>query len=210
MPVSHNPLRRAFDALRGGRLVRHSIPNLLHDLRYGAPLGGSVDSRFRELGQHRVESTDWHDLRSMFAHPLARPTPEDVIVDVGCGKGRALAFFHELTGGRNRIVGLELDPDVAAATRKRFAGRSRIEVLTGDALELLPSEGTLVYLANPFDEPVVRRFAERLLRGDLWLERLRVIYFNPAYEDVFRDAGFTAQPLVSSMGATLLLPPSRA
>lgn len=208
MPVSRNPLRRALDALRGGRLIRHSIPNLLRDLPYGGPLGGSIPSRFKELGQHRVESTDWADLATMFAHPLARPRPDDVIVDVGCGKGRALAFFAQRTKGRNRIVGLELDPEVAEGTRRRLRRLSSVEVVTGDAVANFPADATLVYLCNPFDEPIVERFAARLLRGDVALDRLRIVYFNSAYADVFRAAGFSVEPLPASTRAALVRPPA--
>ena len=36
-------------------------------------------------------------------------------------------------------------------------------ILCGDATELLPPDGTVFYLFNPFDESVMRRFAEAML-----------------------------------------------
>ena len=208
MPVSRNPLRRALDALRGGRLLRRSLPNVLCDLPYGGWLGGSIPPRYLDLGQHSVESTDWADLHALFSHPLTRPRPDDVIVDVGCGKGRALAFLARLTRGRNRIVGLELDPEVAESTRVRMRRLESVEVVPGDAVERFPADGTLVYLANPFAEDVVERFAARLLRGDVALDRLRLVYFNSAYADVFARAGFAVEPLRASMRAVLVHRPA--
>ena len=208
MPVARNPIRRAIDALRGGRLLRRTLPNLLRDLSFGGYLGGSIPTRFRELDAHNVESTDWWDLETMFAHPEAAPTAADGIVDVGCGKGRALAFFVRATRGRNRIVGIELDPDVARDTRARFRAHSRVEVVTGDATTLMPPDATLVYLSNPFGPEVVRRFAERVARENAQPDRLRVVYWNSAYADVFGDLGWRVGELPASTRAALLRPPA--
>ena len=208
MPVARNPIRRAIDALRGGRLLRRTLPNLVRDLSFGGYLGGSIPTRFRELDAHNVESTDWWDLETLFAHPEAAPAPGDVIVDVGCGKGRALAYFVRATRARNRIVGIELDPEVARGTRARFRAYPRVEVLTGDATALMPPDATLVYMCNPFGPEVVRRFAERVARENARPDLLRVVYWNSAYADVFRELGWRVSPLRASARAALLRPPA--
>ena len=84
----------------------------------------------------------------------------DVLVDVGCGKGRVIISGLG-RGFTNRIVGLELDEDVAAATRKRLTSYPNVTVLTGDAVENLPEDGTLFYLFNSFEQPIVTRFKAR-------------------------------------------------
>jgi SAM-dependent methyltransferase len=207
MPVARNPLRRAIDALRGGRLLRRTLPNFIRDLPFGGYLGGSIPTRFRERDAHNVESTDWWDLDRMFAHPDAVPLPGEVIVDVGCGKGRALAYFVRATRARNRIVGIELDPDVARATRDRFRAHPQVEVIAGDATQLMPRDATLVYMCNPFGPEVVRRFAELLVAEAEGLEHLRIVYWNSAYVEIFQDLGWQASPLPASTRAALLRPP---
>ena len=209
MPVSSNPFVRARDALRNGRLFRRVIPNLLHDIRWGAYLGGSIPSPFPELGAFRTESSDWADLEKLFAHPDARPRPDDVIVDAGCGKGRTLAFFARLTRGRNRVVGIEINPVVAQAARRRFRREKRIEVLTGDAVELLPPETTLLYLSNPFDEAIMRRLVARIHAIPGALDRLRVVYHHDQSTLPFVERGWTVEPLSPEvrMHSSLLRPP---
>ena len=211
MPVSRNPLRRALDALRGGRLIRHSLPNLLRDLRYGAPLGGSKATPYRHLGAHHTESTDWFDLDLMFRQPEVGVRPDDVLVDVGCGKGRALAFWLGRTSGRNRIVGIELDPEIAEATRRRFARHRAITVLPGDGVALLPEESSLLFLCNPFEPEVLVRLAERAERLPAAREgRLRVVYYNCAYHRTLTARGWELDPLPATMRAAVLRPPRAA
>ena len=195
MAIPRNPLKRARDLLRG-RLVQRSLPNLVRDIRYGGYLGGSVFSPFRAQGMHDVESTDWADLATLFGRPSSRPRPDDVIVDVGCGKGRTLAFFHEATRGRNRVVGIEIHPAIGAATRRRFRGVGRVEVLVGDALELLPADATLLYLCNPFDEPLVRRFVALLHEKSTRLAETRIVFHHCSGFFIlpFLQRGWTVEP----------------
>lgn len=209
MPVSRNPFLRARDALRNGRLFRRVIPNLLHDIRWGAYLGGSLESPFHDLGAFRTESSDWADLARLFAHPDARPRPDDVIVDAGCGKGRTLAFFARLTGGRNRVVGIEINPAVAEAARRRFAGVGRVEVLTGDAPALLPHETTLLYLSNPFDEATMRRLVDQMHASLSRLDRVRVVYHHDLFTGPFVERGWSAERLSPEvrMHSSVLRPP---
>ena len=208
MPVARNPIRRVVDALRGGRLIRRALPNLLRDLRYGGYLGGSIPSRFRALGMHATESTDWWDLEQMFSHPDTVPRAGDVIVDVGCGKGRVLGYFARVTRGANRVVGIEIDPDIGARTQRRMRGLRSVEVVVGDAIELLPPDASLIYFANPFEEEIVRRFAEALEERSTRLADVRIVYFNSAYTGPFVERGWRSEPLRASMRAVLLRPPA--
>ena len=185
---------------------------MLRDLRYGTYLGGSIPSPFRREGLHDTESTDWKDLAGMFGRPSARPRAGDVIVDIGCGKGRTLAFFHELTRGNARVVGIEINPDVGAATQRRFRGIGRIEVLVGDALELLPHDATLIYMCNPFDEPLVRRFVALLHERATRLAEVRVVCMHFSGHAVlpFLQRGWKPEPIPRTIVAgrtVILLPP---
>jgi hypothetical protein len=151
--------------------------NMLRDLRYGAPLGGTIKSRFEHLGAHDVGNADYDDLALLFAE--AGVTPNDVLVDVGAGKGRALNWFIGRYPGVS-IYGIELDPEVCARTAKRLRRFDNVTVLCGDATKMLPAEGTVFYLFNPFGDEVMREFLAALLRLDPPASGRprRVVYLN--------------------------------
>ena len=169
------------------------IRNALRDLRYGGLLGGTVRSRYEHLGAHDVGNADYDDLAILFAAADVRP--DDVIVDVGAGKGRALNWLLRHHPG-NRIVGIELDPEICAATAARLRKHPQVEVVCGDAIELLPADGTLFYLFNPFEADVMERFRDRLAELRAGLGGTRIVYYNVKALDLFEnDPRFAVTPL---------------
>ena len=81
------------------------------------------------------------------------------LLDVGCGKGRVLAYFL-WQGLPGRVTGVELDPEMAAVARSWSAKYDRIRVVEGSVLDLDLSPFTHFYLFNPFDPNVLGRFIE--------------------------------------------------
>jgi len=165
------------------------VRSALRDLRYGRPLGGTVRSRYAHLGAFHATNSPYEDLDRVFAG--VDVGPDDVVVDVGCGKGRSLNW---LLGRfpRNRIVGVELDPELCAQTARRLRRHTNVLVVCGDATELIPPEGTVFYLFNPFDAEVTARFARALLaRG----RPARIVYYNAKFLDAFADPRFTVREL---------------
>ncbi len=161
----------------------------LRDLRYGRPLGGTVRTRYAHLGAFHSTNTPYDQIARLFAE--LEPGPSDVIVDVGCGKGRSLNWLLGRFPG-NSIVGIELDPELCAATAKRLRRYRNVSVLCGDAIELLPAEGTSFYLFNPFDGAVMARFAAALLA----LPAATVVYYNAKHLEPFRaEPRFTVREL---------------
>lgn len=155
------------------------------DLRYGGWLQGTRPTQFAHLGAKNTANTDYDALPYIFTPGTI--TPDDVLVDVGCGKGRVLNWWLS-QGHRNRIVGLELDPDVAARTGRRLRRHRNVSVIAGDAVDNLPVDATVLYLFNPFQRQVVERLAARLTSLDSYRERrLRVFYYGPRHVDVFES-----------------------
>ena len=168
---------------RAPKIVR----NALRDMRYGRPLGGTVRTRYAHLGARDIGNADYDDLKILFSR--VEVTPEDVLVDVGCGKGRSTNWFLSRYP-RNTIYAIELDPEIFAATARRLRRHPNVKMLCGDATTLLPAEGTIFYLFNPFTEPVMARFIEALLgsRPAAGNGRpTRVVYYNYKFLDLFRD-----------------------
>jgi SAM-dependent methyltransferase len=170
-------------ARRGPIMLRAA----LRDLRYGRPLGGTVRTRYEHLGAFHSTNTPYDEMARLFAE--VEVGPADVIVDVGCGKGRSLNW---LLGRypRNTIVGIELDPKIGAATAKRLRRRTKVTILCGDAIELLPPGATIFYLFNPFDGAVMERFAAALATRPA----ATVVYYNAKHLEPFRaDPRFTVR-----------------
>lgn len=177
------------------RFWLRTLPNLLHDLRRGAWLGGTGHERLRASGAYRTQSTDYADLSVLLSPEDVRARPGDVAVDVGCGRGRAINWWLD-HGVRGPIIGIEIDPDVAQQTRRRLARAGNVTILTGDAVTLLPPDGTLFFLYNPFDQRTMRRFEERLAALCGGSDRLRVVYYNAQHADVFLWSGrWTVTPV---------------
>jgi hypothetical protein len=185
------------------------VHNLVRDLRYGRPLGGTIASRHPEAGANDVGNADYDDLALLFG--AARLERDDVIVDVGCGKGRPLNWL--LTHHReNRIYGIELDPAIGAATSRRLRRFGNVTVLCGDATAMLPPDATVFYLFNPFNEAVMRRFVAALKALPPACRRRRVIYYNYKHLQVFVDEpGFTVREIPGpTLRSALILVEPRA
>jgi SAM-dependent methyltransferase len=171
------PVRRLF--IRASRVVY----NASVDVRFGGLLAGEIPTRFAELGANETANSDYLALDRMFADPVS---PDDVLVDVGCGKGRVINFWLR-KGLTNKIVGLELDDRVAARTRRRLSHYPNVTIVTGHAVENLPADGTLFYLFNPFQADVVAAFKKRLAEQARERGRVRVIYNNCKHVSLFVD-----------------------
>src|SRR3954466_1227212 len=165
------------------RRIPKTVQNVVRDLRLGGrPLGGTVKSRYAHLGAHDVGNADYDDLAILFREAVVRP--DDVIVDVGAGKGRAISWLVRAHPG-NHVVGIELDPKICADTAARLRKHAQVEVLCGDAIELLPADGTPFYLFNPFDAAGVEHFRPRLAGLRAGVGRPRVVYYNRQAFDLF-------------------------
>jgi hypothetical protein len=166
------------------RRLPRTARNAVRDLRYGAFLGGTIRTRNAHLGAHDAGNADYDDLARLFAG--IEVTADDVIVDVGSGKGRAINWF--LTSyPDNRIYGIELDAEICARSAKRLRRHENVTILCGDATTLLPEQGTVFYLFNPFAEPVLRRFVEALLAASGGGGRRVVVYHNCKFLEPFLD-----------------------
>jgi hypothetical protein len=162
-------------------LISHAR-NIIMDLRFGKPVGGKAkDQPFEHLGAHGFNNTDYGLLKQMFD---GRIQPDDILVDVGSGRGRVLNYWLS-TGHKQKIYGLELDPDYGNACAERLKRWPNVEIRVGDALALLPSEGTLFYLSNPFAAEIMLKFTDAIWHAVADKRRLRIIYFAPTSIEIW-------------------------
>ena len=146
-------------------------------------------------GAHGPCPTEERALERLFANPApAYP----VLVDVGCGGGRVLAWWLRQGLGEKTLVGLEIQQSLAAWSRWRFRHHPTVRILTGDAVHMvdqLPLQPTLFYLFNPFDASTLRFFLHALRRRYA-PGSVEVLYYNSEHADVFsHEPCWTVAPL---------------
>ena len=153
--------------------LKRSLRNAWLDLRYGGSfLGGWAATRFAHLGAHDTGNTDYSILPRLFAN---RVKESDVLVDVGCGRGRVIVWWLS-QGYRNKLIGLELDPQIATDCAHRLRKHQSVRIITGNALDKIQEEGTLFYLFDPFAPHVVRKFKEKLEGMFCVRDDIRVVF----------------------------------
>jgi SAM-dependent methyltransferase len=117
-------------------------------------------------------------LRALIAHWRETVPPHPIssynFIDVGSGKGRGLLVASEFRF--RKVVGIELNPALAAIARQNVAHWVRthaadptappvapIEVLEQDALDFeFPATPTLLFLFHPFEAPVLKQLLRRI------------------------------------------------
>ena len=87
-------------------------------------------------------------------------------------------------GLKNRMIGIEIDEDVARKTQKRLSIFANVSILAGDAAENCPADGTLFYLYNPFNGDVLAKFLNKVLDVCPAKESIRIVYNVPRHIDI--------------------------
>ncbi|MGB2622944.1 MAG: methyltransferase domain-containing protein [Candidatus Acidiferrum sp.] len=162
---------------------RTKLTNVVLDLRFGALLRGGKETSYPHLGAYATNNSSYGVIHTLFR---GRVKPSDVLVDVGCGKGRVInAWLAE--GYANRMIGIELDPDVAAESRRRLRRFPNVSILTGEILANFPRDGTLFYLFNPFNAAMMSKFKETLKEclSSRSVPKATLVYYNSLHADVF-------------------------
>lgn len=125
----------------------------------GCSLLDDSATRFAQDGAHDPTATHYFVLEELFRNFAL--TPESRLLDVGCGAGRALAYFAS-AGFPGHATGVELDPRLAQRCQSWAQRYPSLSVVSGSVLDLPLSEFTDFYLFNPFDNHVLVRFIEKL------------------------------------------------
>lgn len=140
------------------------------------------------------EPSAWRWLRLALRNRVI--TDKDVLVDVGCGKGRVL-----LQAARRypfgRLIGVEVSDVLAAWARRNLAvSRDRLRVRdvvieNANATEWeVPDDVTYAYFFNPFEGETFHRALANLIASlDRSPRRLTLIYANPVMAGVVEATG---------------------
>ncbi len=131
---------------------------------------------------HQVSSGYLYVARGLWRCPIGR---EDVLLDYGSGKGRALLAAARFPFGR--LIGVEMNDwecEIARSNARIAAPRlrcSQIEVINADAsVWPVPDDVSYIYMFNPFWGETFRMAMERVLESlDRRPRPLTIIYANP-------------------------------
>jgi SAM-dependent methyltransferase len=199
LSVTRAVLRSHFLSLVGGkRSGETEAQTTTHpiDLVYGIETSGMINpSKMRSGSNSDIFNIGYGGVQPSPLREVLKKIPDietACFLDIGCGKGRALAVATEFPF--RRIVGVELSPALtriaegnAAIMATRFPDRPPIEVVEGDALKYeLPPGFLVAYLYNPGFGPLVRGLAARIADHQaIPGNRVLVVYCTPILGSVF-------------------------
>lgn len=173
--------------------IRRLVSATLVDRRRGIETSRTADLgdvATRDLV--RYEPSGWRSLRRVL--PTEEVSPDDVFVDLGCGKGRVILEAAQYPF--RRVIGVEIAPELTAVARANVATSRdhklcEIELVTADVLEYeLPADVTIAYMYNPFRRETFGQFATALVDAlDRDPRPFRLIYNTPMEHELLMRTG---------------------
>ena len=127
--------------------------------------------------------------------------PGERVYHLGCGVGYYTAMMAEVVGPSGSVVGLELQPDLAARAKQNLAGYGNVMVEAGDGVAFDPGECNAMFVNCGVTHPQTK-----------WLERLReggrlVVPFTMAVNATIGQGVMTKITLSSGRYATEMVSP---
>ena len=128
--------------------------------------------------------------------PRDSVTPDDVLLEAGCGKGR-LVFVAARNYPFRRVIGLEFSPELLAIAQRNIDHNRRrlrcqdVQLVQADACTWpVPDDVTVVTLYNSFAGEVFERFVDRLLDSfERRPRRIRLLYLNATQQRALEARG---------------------
>ena len=131
------------------------------------------------------------------------PKSEDSFIDIGCGKGRVIAYLL-----RNncpcKITGIELNPSVASVAKSWTERYPNVEIVEGDAFGLDYNDYNVLFMYRPMETDTFKLFVNLLemqlthkIRLYYYVDHQSGYYLNdrPGWnlirrEDIYREGGY--------------------
>ena len=125
----------------------------------GCSLVKYVPSLYRESkGATGSQSTRYCILKEIFEGAEFEAT--DKFIDVGCGKGRVLAYMVG-SGFPGEISGIELNHEVAECAKKWAEKYDNVTVIEGDAFEQSFNDYNIFFFGRPFEKEFFAKFIDK-------------------------------------------------
>jgi SAM-dependent methyltransferase len=149
-------------------------------------LGGKVPSVDGHKMMAKTESSAYEQVKIVFFEYYSI-SENDVIVDVGCGKGRIFNYLL-YKGINNKMIGYEINKEVGNKTKKNLLRYKNVEIHSENIFDNFPINGNVFYLFNPFYEAMMTEFRERIF--SIKDKNPIILYLNPKCIEVFNDRRF--------------------
>jgi SAM-dependent methyltransferase len=135
---------------------------------------------------HDYTPTSIRALRKLFGQ-LEWERGREVLLDYGCGMGRAVAIASEYPF--RRIAGIEISPaliKIAQRNAAAFRGRQQCRDITfwnGSAEQFpIPADASVLFFFNPFEGRVLTQVLARIQESMAANpRRLQIVYVNPVH-----------------------------
>ncbi len=150
-------------------------------------LGGRIVSIDGRETTYDTVSTGY-DIAELIFFKYYPLNENDVIVDVGCGKGRVFNYLL-YKGLKNKMLGYEINPLVAEATQKNLTRYKNVEIIGRNIFDEFPVDANVFYMFNPFKQTMMLEFKENILK--MADKKPVILYYNPTCIEVFNDKRFS-------------------
>jgi SAM-dependent methyltransferase len=174
------------------RLPRYctSLVNRVSDLVWERKLGIATRGIFDGLHPdgNRYGYLAFHTYFSIFDRWGL--TTSDVVVDLGCGKGRVVCAAAQYAV--REVVGVEIDPQLAAAAKANAARlrrrRAAVRIVEQSAVDFDYAAVTAIVMFHPFGAETMRQVLDRLERSLVeYPRKLRIAYANPVLTSLLAE-----------------------
>lgn len=157
--------------------------NLFWELRLGISTNGIVETNFPDA--HHYSTLPYATVFQILDHLCLGP--DDVLVDIGSGKGRVLCCAARYRV--HEVIGVEVVPqlcDIAERNSLRMRGKqSPIVICNTRAQSYDYAKATVLTFFNPFGAMTLAAVLDRMEKSLLEHPRpLRLAYANPEHEHV--------------------------
>ncbi len=149
-------------------------------------LRGTVASLDGNKMMYDTASTSYDMIKIIFFNYF-KLADRDIIVDVGCGKGRVFNYLL-YRGLTNKMIGYEINEMVANELKQNLSRYKNVEILSENIFENFPTHANVFYMFNPFKEGMMQDFKECIWK--MKDNNPVILYYNPTCLNVFDDNRF--------------------
>jgi SAM-dependent methyltransferase len=185
--------REVFDVFHGTVVV---LIRLIQEHRIERSLNIQTDKigewgHFKRLNgiglhedSHAYDATAYYRLKAMV--DCLSLKPEDVFIDFGCGRGRAV--FYMSTQRLKKVIGVEFDKELLDEARENLANlklqKTPVELVHVDAASYRITDENIFFMYNPFGLKTLQAILKNIKNSLVANPRpIRIIFFTGDYKD---------------------------
>jgi SAM-dependent methyltransferase len=174
--------------------TRHAVAEVLYERRYG--IDTSNNEILREHDAENVGYTPMNWRQFKWALPVSSVGRDDVFIDIGSGKGRAV-LVAAVDYPFARVIGVELTKELHETAERNLAAvqarlkSGAVDLVRADVTDYaIPDDVTVVYMNNPVRGKIFGSVVDAIRASQQRRpRRMRLIYHNPAEEQMLLATG---------------------